>query len=165
MRTVDIVCKPNALINRELSLFNLYLKLSGWCFRHHLNSRALFLHYQVQGDVIQMMSVLELMKHADKIAVADISITPNKDNRTLEEIYEQIQRNYEIRKNALEEWIFEAERINDGEMLIFLRELEEMQQEECALINTLLDDVKNTCDLGRCKKRAEENLTPLAAIN
>lgn len=165
MREVGMVQMLNAQLNREFYLSHLYLKLSDWCLRHRLNGSALFLRHQAQGNVTQMMRVFDFMKRAGAVPVVGMSVAPYGECASLEELYEKVLDNCNKRGASLEKLASEAESADDRETLAFLRDLEQMQQEDGLLVNALLEEVRKAQNAGMGMEQIDRRLEPLLPDN
>lgn len=161
MREAGVVQMLNAQLNREFYLSNLYFKLSDWCLRHRLNGSALFLRHQAQGNVTQMMHVFDFMKRAGAVPVVGMNVAPYGECASLEELYEKVLDNCNKREASLGKLASKAESADDREMLAFLRELEQMQQEGGLLVNALLEEVRKAQNAGMGMEQTDRRLEPL----
>jgi Ferritin-like protein len=158
MAVPGMVQKLNAQMNLEFSASNLYLRLSEWCSEHRLNGTAMFLRTQAQSSVTQMMRVFDFMKKSGAYPVVKALEPQDQQCATLEELFLQTIEEYEQRSTTLSELTEQAKVLRDDNTLSFLTNLEEEQQQDGILLQTILDEVRSARKAGLCMQQTDQHL-------
>ena len=161
MATSGMVQSLNLQINRDFYSSNLYLQLSHWCSEKSLTGTANFLRNQAQCNVTQMMRIFNFMKQAGGTPIVRAIEAPQSECDSLETLFEKTVEDYQQRCATLTKLTVEATALKDYSTLTFLKTMDQEQQDEGLLLNTILDEVRSAHKAGLCMSQTDEHLTNL----
>lgn len=149
MATLGMAQKLNSQVNLEFQASNLCLSLSEWCVQHNLPGSATFLRAQAQEKVNQMMRVFDFMKRAGAYPSVNARENPPDSFNSLEELFEKVLEEYNVRYEMLTRLSEEAEAVKDEKTFKFLRELEKAEQQDGVLLQLLISEIHRSLRDGK----------------
>lgn len=158
MAVPGMVQKLNAQMNLEFYASNLYLHLSDWCSEHKLTGTATFLRTQAQSNVTHMMQVFDFMKKAGAFPVVKAEYASDDNCDTLEELFQKTLKEHQQRSRTLSALTKEAKALHDDSTLHFLNTMQQDQQQDGVLLQTILDEVRNARRAGLCMHQTDQHL-------
>lgn len=158
MITSGMVQKLNAQMNHEFYTSNLYLQLSEWCNEQSLNGTALFLRHQAQNTVTQMMRIFEYIKNTGATPVLTEQHAGSIDCQTLEDLFEHMMVDYQLRIKALATLTEEARAANDTASLTFLATFKKEELVDGTLLQMILDEVRSAKKAGIDMEQTDKHL-------
>lgn len=161
MATSGMVQRLNLQINLDFYSSNLYLQLSHWCSEKSLTGAANFLRNQAQCNVTQMMRIFNFMKQAGGTPIVGTIEAPQSECDSLEALFEKTVEDYQQRCATLTKLTAEATALRDYSTLTFLKTMDQEQQDEGLLLNTILEEVRSAHKAGLCMTQTDEHLTNL----
>jgi len=161
MAVTEMVQKLNKQVNCEFYTSNLYLQLSAWCAEKNLTGTATFLRHQAQNNVTQMMRIFNFIKQAGGNPIVGEIETPQSHCDSLEALFQHTLADYQQRSTTLTQLTDEAKAANDYRTLRFLQSVKNEQLQVGALLNILLDEVRNADKAGLGMAQTDQYLTNL----
>ena len=157
MITSGMVQKLNAQMNHEFYTSNMYLQLSEWCSQQELNGTAVFLRHQAQNTVTQMMRMFEYIKTHGATPV--LKEQPRCSHcLTLEEMFEQMVKDYHQRIQSLANLTDEALAANDTAAINFLVTFKKEELVDGTLLQVILDEVRSAKKAGVNMQQTDKHL-------
>lgn len=158
MAVPGMVQKLNTQMNLEFCASNLYLRLSEWCAEHKLTGTATFLRSQAQTSVTQMMRMFEFMKKSGAYPVVKATQPSTERCATLEDLFLKTLEEHHQRSSTLSALTQEAKAMHDDTTLHFLNTMEQEQQQDGLLLQTILDEVRSANLAGLCMHQTDQHL-------